>query len=102
MDCPLVDLFAASLNAQIFSYMSPFPDSQALAVDALSQYWTEMFAYAFPLTNLIQLVLKKVKDQVCKILLIAPFWPKRIWFVNLDFLVDFPLLLLPVYQDLLS
>ncbi|XP_067654175.1 uncharacterized protein [Haliotis asinina] len=45
---PLVDLFATSFNHQLPTYVSPVPDPQAWAVDALSLSWEGLDAYAFP------------------------------------------------------
>ena len=46
---PRVDLFATRFNHRLALYVSPVPDPQAWAVDALSLSWTGLCAYAFPL-----------------------------------------------------
>ena len=45
---PHVDLFATKFNHRLPTYVSPVPDPQAWAVDALSISWSGMLAYAFP------------------------------------------------------
>ena len=52
-ESPQVDLFATSLNKKLPTYVSPIPDPQAWAVDALDIPWENMVAYAFhPTTSL--------------------------------------------------
>jgi hypothetical protein len=89
---PQVDLFATRHNHKLSVYVSPCPDPQAWAVDALNIPWTGLDAYAYPPTTLIPQVLAKVQEDQCRMILIAPYWPSRAWFpVLLDLLVDHPL-----------
>ena len=89
---PVIDLFATSLNFKLPSYFSPVPDPNAMAVDALSQKWTGMTGYAFPPIPILPLVLKKLREENCVIILIAPLWPKRSWFsMIMELLVESPL-----------
>ena len=46
---PNVDLFATRFNHKLPLYVSPVPDSRALAVNAFSMNWDLLHAYAFPL-----------------------------------------------------
>ena len=72
-------------------YVSPCPDFQAWAVDALSLSWDGMFAYAFPPSPLIPKVLQKIQTTQCRVILVAPLWPSRSWFSLLTSrLYDFP------------
>ena len=48
-----MDLFATSLNKKLPTYVSPIPDPQAWAVDALNIPWENMVAYTFPPTALL-------------------------------------------------
>ena len=49
--------------SQIRSYMSWKPDQGALATDTLSQQWTDIQGYAFPLFSLIGRCLTKVCQE---------------------------------------
>lgn len=46
-----LDLFATSRNNQLPLFVSPCPDDQAWAVDAMSLGWVGLFAYAYPPRN---------------------------------------------------
>ena len=90
-----VDLFAARHNAQLLRYYSFKPDPGAEAVDALSQVWTNLRAYAFPPFVLIGRCLRKLdQDRVEELVLVVPFWYNQAWFPNLlARLIDTPLIL---------
>ena len=45
---PQVDLFATGFNNKLPQFVSPVPDPQAWAVDALSLSWEDLDPYAFP------------------------------------------------------
>ena len=70
-ESPQVDLFATSLNKKLPLYVSPIPDPQAWAVDALNIPWENLVAYAFPPTALLPKVIQKLQSQVCRLILIA-------------------------------
>ena len=69
-----VDLFASRLTAQLHQYMSLKLDPGALVTDALSQQWTDIQGYAFPPFSLIRRCLTKVRQEVSRLVLIAPMW----------------------------
>jgi hypothetical protein len=95
-------LFATRLNKKLPVFCSPYPDVQALACNALSNTWTNMFAYACPPPILLPKVLKKVREEDCTILLIAPIASHQSWFPQLlELVLDVPIKL-PVLPDLLS
>ena len=99
---PQVDLFATRLNHLLPLFVSPVPDHRACAVDAMSLDWKNLFAYAFPSSKLVLLVLNKIRDSSSRFILIAPFWPQRSWFsVILTLIIDFPREL-PVHCGLVS
>ena len=101
-DKPLVDLFATRDNKKLPLYVSPFPDKEAWAVDALSLDWSNLYAYAYPPTAILGKVLRKIRDTDCEIVLVAPAWPKQEWFASiLELLVDIPLVL-PCWGKLLK
>ena len=95
---PAIDLFATSLNFQLPRYVSPYPEPQALAFDALGLDWSKLDPlYAFPPTNLVKEVVAKLqlypRPWPFKIALIAPFWPNQPWFSTL-------LELLPMHEPI--
>ena len=81
-----VDLFATKLNNQLPTYVSPCPDENAAAIDALSTPWNRWkHLYIFPPTNLISKVLAKMIDaSVDSITLVTPNLPSRPWFMSLN------------------
>lgn len=101
-DRPHLDLFATSLNHKLETFVSPVPDPLAYAVDAMSLSWEGMFAYAFPPFRLLLRVLLKISQEKCRIILIAPAWPKQAWFPDLLRLSCARPLQLPLKPDLLS
>lgn len=78
-----LDLFATSRNNQLPLFVSPCPDDQAWAVDAMSLGWVGLFAYAYPPRILISEILRKVQDTNCVVALVAPSWPSQPWFRTL-------------------
>ena len=90
-ESPQVDLFATSLNTKLPLYVSPIPDPQALAVDALNIPWENLVAYAFPPTALLPKVVQKLQSQICRIILITPGWLTKPWFWDLvEMSLDIP------------
>jgi hypothetical protein len=61
-----------------------------------------MFAYAFPPFRFLLQVLLKIKQSDCKIILIAPAWPRQAWFPELLLLSCARPLKLSFRRDLLS
>ena len=47
---------------------------------ALSVQWDGLLAYAFPPISLVSRSLTKIEQEDCRVLLIAPFWPRQPWF----------------------
>jgi hypothetical protein len=100
-DKPLIDLFATRHNKKLPLYVSPVPDREAWAVDALSLSWDNLYAYAYPPTAIVGKVLAKVEKHSCILVLIAPAWPNQAWYPKLlDLLIETPLAL-PVWEKLL-
>ena len=99
---PNIDLFATSRNHKLPVFFSPLPESEALAVDAMSQSWDGMYGYAYPPTRFVTEVLHKVARSQCEILLVAPCWPTQAWFpLLLSLLIDVPRVL-PIIPRLLK
>ena len=81
---PTVDLFATRFNNKLPQFVSPVPDPQAWAVDALSLSWEGLDPYAFPPAAILGKVVEKLQDYPCsRIILIAPGWPNMPWFWDL-------------------
>ena len=81
---PNIDLFATRFNNKLPQFVSPVPDTLAVAVDALSLQWEGVDAYAFPPAAILGKVVEKLQDSHCKrIILIAPGWPNMPWFWDL-------------------
>lgn len=99
---PHVDLFATADNCVVPTFCARNPHPLAWAVDALGLDWSGMQAYAYPPISLIPKVLEKVEGGPCRILLIAPLWPRQHWFPRLVSLVAAPPRVLPERADLLT
>jgi len=101
-ETPMVDLFATSQNNKLPLYVSPLPDPQALAEDALAISWENMWAYAYPPTSIMTKVLEKIMSTNCHIILVAPAWPGQPWFQDLLRLSIREPLRLPEWRTLLK
>ena len=80
---PLIDLFATRDNNKLPTFVSPYPDEMAFATDALAISWNGMWAYAYPPTQIIPAVLAKVKRDAVEMIMVAPWWPKKVWSLDL-------------------
>ena len=81
---PTGDLFATRFNNKLPQFVSPVPDPQTWAVDALSLSWEGLDPYAFPPAAILGKVVEKLQDYPCnRIILIAPEWPNMPWFWDL-------------------
>ena len=98
---PNIDLLATRFNNQLPVYISPIPDPAALDVDAPSLSWEGFDAYEFPPACLLQKVLMKIRQEKCRMILIAPYWPSRHWFPSLTSLDLLNPLRLPSWRNLL-
>lgn len=99
---PLIDLFASATNKQLPTYCSWGADPMAFAPDAMNLSWDRISAYAFPPIALIPRVLDKLsKSSQCKILLIAPHWPRQLWFPRLTSMMSAEPFSLPMRRDLI-
>ena len=96
---PLIDLFSTRYNHRLPTYVSPVPDPQAWAVDALSMSWKGLSAYAFPPWTILGKVLRKIRSDRPSIILIAPKWPAQAWYPDLLNLCHVPPLRLTLTGD---
>ena len=100
---PTVDMFATVHNTQLPQFMSPIPDRQALAVDAVSQPWQTQSVYMFPPFSLLNKVIQKLGvTQDGEIILIVPWWPSQPCFTLLIQPSVYQPRILPYRQNLLS
>ena len=88
---PHEELFATRWNTKLPTFVSLVPAPLALAVDALSMSWQNLWDYAFPPYQLLTKVLTKLRQSNTQMLLVAPAWPAQPWFPDLlDLSVDHP------------
>jgi hypothetical protein len=100
LEKPSIDLFARGGNNQLPIYCTWGEDPMAYAVDTMTISWNMTLAYAFP--PIAPRVLEKLSSsRNCRMLLIAPMWPRQIWFPRLlSFMIAEPISL-PQTEDLL-
>ncbi|XP_069583112.1 uncharacterized protein [Ranitomeya imitator] len=77
---PQIDLFATRDNRQVQRFASLNTRDHPDMLDSLHHPWRFRLAYAFPPMSLIPLVIRKIRREQARVILIAPFWPKRPWF----------------------
>ena len=100
---PQIDLFATRFNHKLPQFVSPVPDSLAVAVDALTLTWDDLDAYAFPPTAILGKVVEKLQGSPCRrLILIAPGWPNMPWFWDLVTMSSQVPLSLPNMTNLLT
>ena len=100
---PQVDLLATRFNHKLPQFVSPVPDKQAIAVDALTLPWEDLDAYAFPPTAILGKIVEKLQDSPCRrLILIAPGWPNMPWFWDLVIMSSQVPLSLPSLPNLLT
>ena len=71
-------------QSKLPTYVSPIPDPQTWAVDALNISWKNIVGYAFTPTALLPRMVQKLLPQPCRLILIAQGWPTKLWFWDLD------------------
>ena len=100
---PQVDMFAIKYNCKLAQYVSPVPDPNAWAVDALTVSWENLDMYVFPPVSLLGKVVSKLSDHLYKrVILIAPGWPNMPWFWDIVELSSQIPLCLPSHPDLVT
>ena len=99
---PNIDRFATRLSNRLPIYVSPIPDSKALATDVLTIGWDHVHGYAFSPFHIIPAILNMVHLFQCRIVLGAPLRPQRSWFLDLLQLLIAPPLRVPNIPDLLG
>ncbi|XP_039305200.1 uncharacterized protein LOC120357772 [Solenopsis invicta] len=77
---PTIDLFATRINNKCSKYVSWKQDPGSIAIDAFIIDWNHEFFYAFPPFALIPKVLKKIRNDNARGILVIPNWPSQAWF----------------------
>ena len=77
---PTIDLFASRLNFQLKPFVAWMPDNEASFTDVFTFNWATWVFYAFPPFNILLQVIKKIKYDGAKGILIVPNWPTQAWF----------------------
>ena len=98
---PEIDLFASSRSNQLPVYCSRTFDRAAYSVNALALDWSGLTAYAFPPIPILHRVVSKIGEENCNVILIAPMWPKHLWFRPMVELLAAMPRRLPLLPDLL-
>ena len=93
-----IDLFATILNRQLPRYFSWRPDPETSGLDALQQRWPGT-CYANPPWILIPDILRKVRTDRARLVLVAPAWPSQPWYPTLLALLHAPPVLLPTTAE---
>ena len=99
-----VDLFASSENTKCPRwYLGVMEQTQSLGVDALVHSpWPTGLLYAFPLMPLIPHLLQRIREERCRVILVAPAVVRAHWYPLLMRLaVDLPWQI-PHWPDALS
>ncbi len=96
-----VDLFASSETTHCQEFYSL--TEATLGMDALAHSWPRgLRKYAFPPVSLLAQTLCKIREDEEQVLLVAPYWPNRTWFLELMLLATAPPWPIPLRKDLLS
>ncbi|XP_051169295.1 uncharacterized protein LOC127286759 [Leptopilina boulardi] len=77
---PSIDLFASRINNKCEKYCSWTRDPDAFAINAMTIDWRNDFWFAFPPFSLITRILKKIRDEGSRGILVVPLWKVQPWF----------------------
>ena len=81
---PQIDLFASRRSAQVKTYFSlDRRDNHSTGTNALNQSWTFKHIYAFPLPQIIPLILGRMRECKGTLILVTPFWSRAAWLPEL-------------------
>ena len=98
-----VDLFASSETTHCRLWFSQSEPTSPLGQDALAHAWPQgCLLYAFPPLPLLLLTLHRIATCNHEVLLVAPYWPGRVWFPRIRQLLNGTPWRLPSRRDLLS
>merc|ERR1712115_90312 len=94
---PTLDSFACCYLVQLLRYMSWHRDQQEVAQDVLLSPVT----YLFPPVPLLPKVIRRIKDQRIRVVLVCPQWPLALWWGLVTKMMVEPPMLLPHYKSIL-
>lgn len=77
---PSIDLFASRINTKCEKYCSWERDPDAFAINAMTIDWRNEFWFAFPPFSLITKIIKKIRDEGSRGILVVPLWTVQPWF----------------------
>ncbi|XP_058865945.1 uncharacterized protein LOC131708048 [Acipenser ruthenus] len=97
-----VDLFTSAETTHCPLWYTLCHSGGPLGVDTLAHVWPKAFLYAFPPIPLLPAFLEKVWSEKASVLLVAPRWPRRIWFATLCQMLDGQPWEIPLRLDLLT
>lgn len=98
----VVDLFASRESTHCRLFFSLRNDDPPLGWDALAHQWPQDLLYAFPPFTLLPPLLRRIRVDGVRLLLVAPLWPHMPWFSEIPPLLDGTPWELPRRRDLLS
>nr|CAH7724087.1 unnamed protein product [Callosobruchus chinensis] len=81
---PQIDLFASYQNKKCQVFVSWHPNPQSSSMDAFTLNWGNLFFYTFPAFSLLPRVLKKIKAEKAKGIVVYPLWKTQPWFPVLE------------------
>ena len=94
---PMLDVFTSQSTAQLSRFMSWERDPQAVGQDAMIQPWDPV-SYLFPPVPLLPKVIRRIKDQGIRAILVCPRWPSALWWGLMTEMMMEPPLKLPYYK----
>lgn len=98
-----VDLFASRINFKCEKCVSWLKDPYAFQIDAFTFGWESYYFYTFPPFSIIARVLKKIRIDRAKGILVVSFWPSQPWYpIFKKLLIEEPLEFKPDINLLLS
>ena len=77
---PEIDLFATNVSRKCVKFCSFKPCPGASYVDAFTISWSNMRFYCFPPFVLITRVLRKIKSEKARGIIVVPLWPSQNWY----------------------
>ena len=100
---PQIDVFVSASNTHLPLWYSRTYHPEAITPNALLQPWTALSLYSFPSFPLLPKKLAKIHaDGVEEVIVIAPMWPRRTWYILLLHMAFKIPCLLSLSMDLLS
>lgn len=82
---PRIDWFASDINHQLprFYVWHAEPQTAAEGANAFMFNWGLEPGYIFPPFSLLPRIIRKIRDDKAKVLLIHPRWPGALWYPSL-------------------